>query len=131
VLSNLTTSNSLTVGKAVIESGIITDTIAADKNNYSPTGLATCATLVTTVTGATRTVTGFDATGFVDGQEFTIINDNTNQLTFAHSSASSSSGNRIGCPGAASKTISTNGSATFSYQSANFPVAPFRMISAL
>jgi hypothetical protein len=116
---------------AVVESNIITDTIAADKNNYSPGSLSTCATLITTVTGATRTITGFDATGFVDGQEFTIINDNTNQLTFAHASASSSSGNRIGCPGAVSKTISTNGSATFVYQSANFAAAPFRMISAL
>jgi hypothetical protein len=125
----VSSAGTLTVTGALVRSRIITDTIAANKNNYAPTGLATCATLVTTVTGATRTVTGFDATGFVAGQEFTVVNDPTNQLVFTDSDVASTSGNRIGCPSAVSKTISTNGSATFVYLPSQFAAAPFRMVS--
>jgi hypothetical protein len=82
-----------------------------------------------TVSGATRTITGFDATAFVDGQEFSILAI-TNDLVLADKSASSTSGNRIGCPGAANFTIRAGGGITLVYDATLSAANPFRVLSA-
>ena len=98
-------------------------------NDYAPAGLATCSTLVMTCTGAPRTITGFDHTGFDGGQIFRVVNDDSNNLTLAHGSGSSASGNRIGCAGAGNLLLRAGGAATIQYLPTDFAVAPFRVVA--
>jgi hypothetical protein len=89
--ANLGIKNS---GKNVL-GGAITDTIAADQNNYAPTGIASAAFVQVTATGAQRTITGFAVSGAVEGQTFIFVNTGGQNIVLAHNSGSSSAGNLI------------------------------------
>ncbi len=73
---------------------------AGNKDNYAPASLATTSNHFWDLGGAGRTITGIDATGLTEGQIFMVnaINAGGGTLTYSHASASSTSGNRFGCP---------------------------------
>jgi hypothetical protein len=102
---------------ALIANNIIGATVSAGQNNWAPAGVTTCAVISVDVSGATRTITGIDATGWTDGQRITIMARN-NDLVLAHGSASSTSGNRFACPGLANYTIRSGGGVDVVYSPA-------------
>lgn len=120
---------SATLRGPVILNTTITPTIAANQNNWAPTGLATCTSIVVDCSAAGRTITGFDATGFVEGQIFNIMPTNAGAggVTLSHNSGSSSSGNRITGPNNANVTLQ-GGGIQIQYSTARSTVAPFTCI---
>lgn len=123
------TGNS-TLSGALILGGIITPTISANQNNWAPTGLATCAIIIVDLDGASRTVTGFSATSFVDGQTFYVkaTNAGGGNLTFSHGSASSTSGNRIQAPGSTNYVAPLLGFTQFIYYGAGAVANAFNIV---
>lgn len=117
---------------ALIFSGMITPSISADRNDWAPAGLATCSCIQLTMTGAGRTITGFDATGFSEGQIFTLSVSGSGgfDATFAHASASSSSGNRISSANAANLVVRAGGGCIFQYMPTLSAANPFRIIAS-
>ncbi|HET8957337.1 MAG TPA: glycosyl hydrolase family 28-related protein [Microcella sp.] len=74
--------------------GIISPTISADQNNWSPTGLGAANVIRVTASGAARTITGI--AGGASGRVLVIINVGTSfAVTLAGESASSTAANRI------------------------------------
>ena len=116
----------LSLGGALI-SNVINPTVSGSQNDWSPTGLSTCSGVVMSLSGA-YTITGFDATGFVDGQTFFLQVYGTSDLTLSHNSSSSSSGNRFTLPGGASYTVSNRGGVWILYYSAVNAVAPWHIL---
>ena len=85
--------------------GIVTpDQIAANQNNYDPTGLqgAFCMRLAT---DASRSVTGLLAPPPAAGRLVLIVNIGANDLVLVHESASSDAENRFNFSGAADVTL--------------------------
>ena len=111
---------------------VITDSITTNQNNYGPTGLATCSALQVSCGGAGRTITGFDATDFVEGQMFRISGTvlGAGKLTLSHQSASSTSGNRISGPHTANVTLDFYDWATVQYLPTLNSANPFHVISS-
>lgn len=76
-------------------SGDISPTaIAANQNNYAPTGLATAAVLRLTASGAGFNITGL--TGGSDGRVFVIYNIGSNRINLTANDANSTAANRFG-----------------------------------
>lgn len=92
--------------------GDISDTISANQDNYTPTGLADATVLRITPSGATRTITGI--TGGADGRVLVIENIGTQILVLAHD-ATSTAGNRFYCPGSVNLQLDTNTAAMCVY----------------
>jgi hypothetical protein len=123
-------SGGLDLENQVITSGFIDETLSADQNNWAPTGLATCSLILITPSGASRTITGISATGLTEGQRFSIYNDGGSgsyNIVLAHASASSSSGNRFGCPDATNLTIPDHGGVEVVYLPSLSSANPFRV----
>jgi hypothetical protein len=106
---------------------IITPTISGDQDNYSPASIELCAGIYLTVSGATRTITGFNAADFDEGRLFWIT-PISNDLVLAHASGSSSAGNRIACPGAVNFTVPRSGGVMIVYTN-NGGDNPFRVLA--
>jgi hypothetical protein len=117
-----------TISNALVMSNIISPTVAANTNNWAPAGFATAVGVSPDVTGATRTVTGFDSTGCTQGQAWLIM-PRTNDLIIAAKSASSSVGNRVRCANATNKTIGNGGGAWMYYDPASDSNNPFVLIT--
>ena len=113
----LTVSGVAKFQSAFIYNNTINPSISADQNNWAPTGLATCTLIAVACNGAARTITGFDATGFVEGQTFYISPTSLGggNFTLSHGSASSTAGNRINCPGNVNYAWTGNGGAQIIY----------------
>ena len=79
--------------------------IAAQADNYNPTGFADADSVRVTLTGD-QTITGF-VHGNVDRVVLFNI-DGTDSLTLAHESASSTAANRIACPNGANYVMEPN-----------------------
>jgi len=109
--------------------GIITPSIGANQNNWAPTGITTCSLIQLTQTGAGRTITGIDATGFTEGHLLLFSITGGFNLTLAHGSASSSSGNRFGCPNSADLTVRNGGGTIVMYMPTGFSANPWRVVS--
>lgn len=94
---------------------VISDTIAAQQDNYAPTSWNTSDTLRLTLTGA-QTVTGF-AAPTAGGTTRKIIEniDSADALTLANESASSTAANRITCPSGANLTVPFGASVILDY----------------
>jgi hypothetical protein len=123
-------TSAATIPQAIIYSGVIAATISGNQNDYAPTGIATCSFIGFTVSGAARTITGWDATGFTEGQTFSISTAGGNDLVFPHASASSLSGNRISSANSATLTVRSGGGCTFIYVPSYSAANPFRIIAA-
>jgi hypothetical protein len=96
---------------------VISDTIAAQQDNYAPTSWNTSDTLRITLTG-TQTVTGFTAPTAGGTTRKIIENiDSADALTIAHESVSSTAANRVTCPGGASLTVPFGASVILDYDS--------------
>lgn len=123
----------ITTTGVLVLNNIITPTISANQNNWGPTGLATCNIIVVDLDGASRTITGFDSTGFVNGQTFyiTAINAGGGTLTFSHASGSSSSGNRIGCPNTANYVAPVQAMNQIIYLTNAAVASPFRLLGSV
>lgn len=121
----------ITGGSAILgtigDNNYSTPTISADQNNYSLGGKTV---ILPTISGATRTVTGFDSTGLTEG---TLIFINTNAsgqaMILAHASASSTSGNRFGCPGGVDLTVPAGSGIIIQYLPSFAAANPFRIIA--
>jgi len=124
----LNVSGTATLAGAIVQSGVIAPTINANQNDYGPAGFATSSIMAIIVSGATRTITGFDSTGWVEGQTL-IIQVRTNDLVLSHNSASSASGNRLGCPNAAALTVRQGGGVMLVYAPSISAAAPWRVTS--
>ena len=93
----------------------INDTIAAQQNNYTPTGWDTADRLRLTLTGA-QTITGFVAPTAAGTLRKVIANiDTADALTIANESASSTASNRITCPGGVDMLVPFGGAAVIDY----------------
>jgi hypothetical protein len=117
-----------TISNALVMSNIISPTVSANTNNWAPAGFATAVGVSPDVTGATRTITGFDSTGCTQGQAWLIM-PRTNDLVIAAKSASSSPGNRVRCANATNKTIGNGGGAWMYYDPASDANNPFVLIT--
>jgi hypothetical protein len=82
-----------TTGAVAFASDITPGALAADQNDYNPTGLSTASTLRLSATGAARTITGLAGGG--DGRILLLHNVGSLDLTLADESASSTAGNRF------------------------------------
>ena len=92
-------------------SGVLTPPqIAANQNNYAPTGLAT-ATVLRLSTDASRSLTGLQAGG--SGRTLYLHNIGANDLVLVNDSASSTAGNRFAV--GSDLTITTNRVAVLQY----------------
>lgn len=101
-----TSTNSTGSGSGTLASTPLSPTaLSADQNNYNP-GVARRYRLASDGNGA-RTITGL-AISQVDGQEFSIVNVGTNNLTFSHQSASSTAANRFICTGGVDIVLATD-----------------------
>ena len=86
------------VSKSFAFTGIIADTISAQKDNYNPTGLADASTIQLTLSG-NQTITGI--AGGVAGRLLIIqsgYTGSTDKLTLKNNSSSSIAANRFYCP---------------------------------
>lgn len=73
--------------------------IAAQQNNYDPTGFDTADIVLVTLTGD-QTITGFAAPAAGENHEVLVVNDDggSDELTIADQSTSSTTTNRVICP---------------------------------
>ncbi len=111
--SHATIGGSLKAKSQLLIEGDISDTIAAQADNYNPTGLATASVIRITLTGA-QTITGL--AGGADGRVVVVMNvDTADALTIAHESASSTAANRFTLRGAANKILAAVSAAWFMY----------------
>lgn len=126
-------NSTLTAKAAVIESGVITPTIAGTVNNWAPTGLATCSVIIVNLSGASRIITGFDATGMTEGQRFKIFPTNAGggTLTLSQASGSSLAGNQMGCPNTVNYVIQPLASAEIVYLPSYSATVPFRVFGSV
>lgn len=77
---------------------VVTDTIAADTNNYNPAGLSTAVQLRLTATGAVRSITGLvisGSAGAPNNNELKITNVGTFNIILRNESALSTAANRF------------------------------------
>jgi len=103
----------------------INDTIAAQQNNYTPTGWDTADKLRLTLTGA-QTITGFVAPTSAGTTRKAIVNiDSADALTIANESASSTAANRIACPGGVDLVVPFGGAAIIDYDATSSRWRPF------
>jgi hypothetical protein len=117
--------------QAVRQTGIIFPTISGTVNDWAPTDIATCSVIMPDLGGASRIVTGIDATGFVEGQMLWISAGATaggGTLTLNHASGSSLSGNRFGCPNGANYAIQQHGGVMVIYSPTVSAANPFRVM---
>lgn len=108
-------------------------TITANQNNYGPTGLANRVFLEIDCNGSGKTITGWDASLFLEGHIFFVraIGLGAGVLTISHHSASSSAGNRIKTPNSgAAFTIDFNDIACFVYLPTLDSTNPFMILSS-
>ncbi len=85
--------------------------ISADQNNFSPTGFASLTEIAVDPTGATRTITGFDATNLtVFTKRIWNLTTDARDLVIAHNNSSSDANNSVLTPDSLPFTI-TPGSA--------------------
>jgi hypothetical protein len=82
-----------TTGQVVFGSAISPPALAADQNDYAPTGLATASGLRLSASGAARTITGL--TGGVQGRLLLVHNIGALDLTLADEGAGSVAANRF------------------------------------
>lgn len=124
VTAELLTVAALAMGGTgeVLPSAIISPTIAADQNNYNPSGLSTAFAMRLTATGASRTVTGLKAptqTGAVNGifpiRLFLLINVGGQDVVLPHVSGSSAAANQFVNPFGATVTVRPGGSLWLMY----------------
>lgn len=98
---------------------VIFATVAADQNNYAPTGVEQASTLVLTPTVATRTITGLaNVDGVLNHGPWrkTIINASTTQgLVLSHEDVLSLAAQRFLCPSAISFTLAPLGAVEIEY----------------
>lgn len=81
----------------------VSDAPGATANDYAPTGwdAGTTTRLLVTANAGDTTITGFDATGVVDGACVYVRNvSTTDLLKVTHLDAGSLAANRVSCPGA-------------------------------
>lgn len=97
VLANsLQIQGDLVVDDAVTFSNEVADTIAAQQDDYAPTGIAAAAILAITLTGD-QTITGIAASQ-ATGRLIAIVNvDTDDDLTLSHEDAASTAANRFNC----------------------------------
>lgn len=94
---------------------VFTDTLTGTVNNYAG-DIEFPWWILSTGTSSDVTITGIVAPpGAEDGYEITISNEGTGDFIFSHNSGSSTAGNRIITPDAASWTITPTESATLRY----------------
>ena len=92
-LHSHTTATSLTISWQLALSGDTSVTVAADTDNWNPTGLTTSSTVRVTVTGAHRNITGL--IGGADGRILLIHNIGSFNLILNDESVSSTEANRF------------------------------------
>lgn len=98
----------------VTESGIISPTsLAANANNYAPTGIGT-ASLVRLSASTPVNITGISASQ-TNGRTITFINNSANAITLVHGSGSSDSENRLNLPSGADITLQQHQAVTLFY----------------
>ena len=117
---DITTSRWLMVARSVVTfneiqgdiyfNGIITPALAADQNDWSPTGFSTCNTIYFTPS-VNVNITGF--AGGAEGREITLFNTTAFTVTLKEQSNSSTAVNRFAFGGDLS--IAANQSATLRY----------------
>lgn len=112
---------------------VITPSIGATVNDWAPAGLATCNVIVVDLGGASRIITGFSASGFVEGQTFWITSTNAGggSLTFSQGSASSTSGNRIGAPNSVNYVAPSDSMNQIIYLPTRSAANPFRIVGSV
>jgi hypothetical protein len=128
IVGSLSVTGNASYEQATIQAGIITPTISANTDDWSPTGLATCSVIFCTVSGGSRNLTGFDATDFTEGQQFILYPTGGNPIVIVNNSGLSSSGNRINGIANANTTILNNSGALFVYAPSVSAATPFRML---
>lgn len=119
--SNVTITNQLglqaQLSKGLAIGATVNATLAADANDWAPTGIGTCGQIradVTKTGGAF--VTGIDESGQSPGQIIVLHNINaSNPLFLPHQSTSSAANKRIICPGGGTFCIAPLGSVAIVY----------------
>jgi hypothetical protein len=102
-------------GKSFALTGIITDTIAAQKDNYNPAGLADASTIQITMSGNQK-ITGI--AGGVAGRILVLqsgYTGSTDKLTLENNSGSSLAANRFFCPLSTDFVLSDDNSVILQY----------------
>lgn len=119
-VTNDSSVNGLTVSAAldalaVVDNGgvlISPSQITADQNDYNPTGFST-AQIVRLTSDASRTITGLSGSATV--VQKILFNVGSNDIVFAHQSASSSAANRIDVTGDSDLTLESGDGALLAY----------------
>jgi hypothetical protein len=106
---NMQTSTLVSLGYVTISP----TAIAAQQNDYAPTGWSGADVVRVALTG-NQTITGFSATATAT-RKVIVNTDATDSLTLPHESASSTSSNRIATVNGASLVIPPGGSSTIHY----------------
>lgn len=116
--AGITLSDSVVLAKAETLTSLLSPAqIAANTNNYNPTGLSTARVLRLT-TDASRNLTGIVAQ--VNGRVLTLSNLGSFNLVLKHQDAGSTAANRFICPGAADFTLNAFDCVDIWYDSASF-----------
>lgn len=123
--------NELAVGLGV-ESVITPTALSADVNDYNPTGFALASVALLQASGATRNVTGFEASGLVENIKL-VLNLGAQDIVLKHQDAGSAVANRMYIAGGADLTLGTYQSAWLYYDpiSTVWWVTPRRALSPL
>lgn len=91
-----------TITPAQLPFNVVTDTLLADVNNYSPAGLSTSVQLRLTASGTARSITGIAISGTAGApnlSELKITNVGANDIILRSESASSTAANRFSLDG--------------------------------
>lgn len=100
-------SGSVSLGGNLRLDAVISPTITANQNDWSPTGFNTCTVVRCEVDATPRTVTGMVPPSDNGHLRF-FFNSGSNTLTFSHQDVLSSANNRIVCPSATNVALGTN-----------------------
>lgn len=104
------------ISKSLNLTGIISDTISAQQNDYNPTGLANASTIQIRLSGGQQKITGL--AGGAPGRIIIIQNcytSETDSLIIENNSSSSSAANRIYCPHSADLEVMDDYSVILQY----------------
>lgn len=94
----------------------ISTNVTANQNAWNPTGLATAAVILATMSASTWTINGL--TGGADGRVIWVINnDGSDYLTFANESPSASAGDRFSFPAGQNLRLVAHSAVAFIYNS--------------
>jgi hypothetical protein len=105
------TTGLFSAGQVVI-TAVISPSITADQNDWSPAGLST-ARIIRLSTDASRNITGLEAQQ--SGTLLSIININVNDAVLVNESGASAAANRFICPGGANYTLTSGSAASLWY----------------